>query len=345
MAQINKPNLNFNPLLYTGNGSYGHAITGVGFQPDWVWIKSRSNTDDSNIYDAVRGTDKGLSSNTNSAQFTGVNLLGSFNTDGFTVDDHTPINRNGGTIVAWNWKAGGSGSANTDGSINTTATSVNAAAGFSISKYTGTGSNATVGHGLGAVPSLIIAKNTGGATDWRMYHKGLGNDKSIAINSTGNPGTGSDYWQSTTPTSSVFSIGTNTGTNSNGDEIVAYCFAEKKGFSKFNFYYGNGNADGPFVYTGFRPAFVWVKNTQQSGDHWYIWDNKRPGYNVTQKYLGSSRNNAEADSASYAIDMLSNVFKIKSTTGAINNNGEKLIYIAFAESALVGTNNIPGVAR
>ena len=353
---INKSTDYFNTLLWTGDNASSRTLTGVGFQPDWVWQKCRSHTVPHLIYDAVRtaGNDKELCSNDTTAQggqsAETDGYMSAFTSDGFTVSagsSGTPsyVNASGRTFASWNWKANGQGSSNTDGSVNTTYTSVNTTAGFSIVKYAGTGSAQSMGHGLGSAPKVIIVKTLTGSsnTAWIFYTTAIdGSLDTLALQTTQAKADSS----TTPPTSSVFYVpASSANTNTNGRDYIAYCFAEKTGYSKFGSYTGNGNADGTFVYTGFKPAWVLVKNSQQGGDHWYIWDNKRPGYNQIQKYLGPSRNNAEADSSSYAIDMVSNGFKIRSSTGAINNNGETIVYIAFAEAPLVGNNNVPCTAR
>ena len=337
---INKSTDYFNTKLYTGNGGT-NAITGVGFQPDWVWVKNRDiSTDAPTIYDAVRGATKRLQTSSTGAESTKTNGLTAFGSDGYTAGSASAINANGSNLVSWNWLGANGTASNSDGSITSTV-SANTTAGFSIVKYTGYGGVSTVGHGLGVAPNLIINKNfESGSTNWFV---GLIDwTKRLKLQGT-NTWDANTVWNDTAPTNQVFSLN-GTNANSSGQDYIAYCFAEKTGYSKFGSYTGNGNADGTFVYTGFKPAWVLVKNSQQGGDHWYIWDNKRPGYNQIQKYLGPSRNNAEADSSSYAIDMVSNGFKIRSSTGAINNNGETIVYIAFGQS-LVGSNNVPCTAR
>jgi hypothetical protein len=245
---IDKSSLHFNTVQWTGNAST-NAITGVGFRPDWIWGKSHTSGYSHQLYDVVRGATYSLKTNGYTAQETLSTGLTSFDSDGFTLGSNTNINASGHTVTAWNWKAGNSqGSSNTDGSINTTYTSVNTTAGFSISQYTGTGSNATIGHGLGAVPSVVIVKRYATQGDWIGYFKALGNTKNARFNTTDAADTNSTVWNSTTPTSSVFSVGTFGETNSSGGTFVAYCFAEKQGFSKFGSYTGNGNSNGSFIY-------------------------------------------------------------------------------------------------
>ena len=348
MAQIDKPNLHFNTKLYTGNGST-NAITGVGFQPDWVWIKSRGAADNHNLFDVLRGANKYIYSNDAQAEVTDTNRLNSFDSDGFTLGDDEDVNENGDTLVSWNWKANGAGSANSDGTLASTV-SVNTAAGFSIVKYTGNGSSgATVGHGLGAKPNVIILKSYENGQQWASYWSALGATKYMRFNTTNAENTSSARWNNTEPTTSVFTIGNDGEVNTNTEDHIAYCFTEKKGFSKFGSYQGRGSQSSnnkyPFVYCGFTPAFLLVKNTQQGTDYWFTWDNKRPGYNQIQKTLSHNNSNAEVDSSSYAIDFLSNGFRLRSATGAINNNNEKIIYMAFAAHPIVGSNNIPAVGQ
>jgi len=337
---INKSSDYFNTKLYTGNGSAGHAITGVGFQPDWVWYKGRNDTEDPKIFDAVRGVTKAIKPNGTDAEFTQSGVT-SFNSDGFTLGSHTGGNENNINFASWNWKANGAGSANTAGSINSTV-SVNTTSGFSIVKYTGTGAIATVGHGLGVAPKMIIAKGLGVVNNWLVYHHTLGNNKALALQDTSTGFTGSHLWNDTNPTSSVFSLGAVNATNSSGDENIAYCFAEKTGYSKFGSFTGNGNADGPFIYTGFKPAFVIVKITSTS-NNWNMFDDKRPGFNEITLRLFPNLSNAEQD-GSAAVDFVSNGFKFRNTNDNYNASGASYIYMAFGQS-LVGTNGVTAKAR
>jgi len=332
-AAISKPSLHFNTKLYTGNGGT-NAITGVGFQPDFVWMKNRDSTDWHYLNDAVRGVQETIFSNGTNAEQTKSNGLTAFGTDGFTVGSEGDVNGNSENFVSWNWKAGtGQGSSNTDGSINTTYTSVNTTAGFSISKFTGTGANATVGHGLGAVPKTIITKNLSSANNWAMYHTSTGNTKSFQLDGNGAPATSAAYWNNTTPTSSVFTVSTGNDVNKSGDSIIAYCFAEKKGYSKFGSYTGNASANGPFIYTGFSPAFIIIRST--SGNHWMMRDNKRPGFNANFNKLFPDRNVAENTDTSNQMDFLSNGFKLRASNTEQNGSSTSYIYMAFAAEPLV----------
>ena len=348
---INKSTEHFNTKLYTGNGSDNHAITGVGFQPDFVWLKSRSQVKNHFLQDVVRGITYQLRSSASNAENNYASYVKSIQSDGFTLGTDVDINNNGSNYVAWNWKAGGGqGSSNTDGSINTTYTSVNTTAGFSISSYTGTGSNATVGHGLGVAPSMVIVKNRSSAENWRVYHKGTDasapQDYDLKLNLTNARDNDNTVWNDTAPTSSVFSVGTSAGTNASGSTYISYCFAEKQGYSKFGSFIGNQTTDGTFIYTGFAPAWVMFKEStgSASGDNWFMYDNKRSTFNQTQKYLKANKSDAETDNSGGAIDMLSNGFKIRTADTSLNDNGETYIYMAFGQS-LVGSNNVPCTAR
>ncbi len=348
MAQINKPSNYFNTKLYSGNGST-NAVTGVGFAPDFVWIKERTSTSTHVLGTTIQGTGKRLSSATSDAEASLANIFTSFDSDGFTHGADNGVNESGQTYASWNWLAGGTASSNTDGSI-TSSVSANTTAGFSIVSYTGNATaGATVGHGLGVVPKLIIVKTTARAGNWVMYHNTQGATKYLELNTTGTVGTSTAAWNDTEPTSSVFSLGSWSNTNDNGYGMIAYCFAEIPGYSKFGSYTGNGNADGPFVYTGFKPAFILFKHSgggTAAGEHWRLRDNKRDPFNVGQKDLYANLNYAEATSGGGTdYDILSNGFKMRGLDNAQNNTGATYIYMAFAAEPLVGTNNIPATAR
>ena len=339
--QINKPNTHFNPVLYTGNATDNTAITGLGFQPDLTWIKSRTGTAyDHRNFDIVRGAGKRIGTNKTDAEATVANELKSFDSDGFTLGTSVAVNGLA-NFVSWNWKAGGTAVSNTDGDI-TSSVSANTDSGFSVVTWTGTGANATVGHGLNSVPSIIILKNRIDAIQWRVYHASLGATKAIFLDLTNPADTLTAYWNDTTPTSSVFSLGNDNGTNGSGDGMVAYCFAEKKGFSKFGSYVGNGSADGTFVYTGFKPAFVMLKSSSNVTE-WIMHDNDRLGYNGGNQPLFP--NNSGAEDANSRIDLLSNGFKLKDSSVHWNGSGYSFIYLAIAESPIVGTNGVPATAR
>ena len=317
----------FNPVLYTGNGNAtAQAITGTGFQPDWVWIKSRSNTYVNLLFDAVRGAGKQLISELTNAETTVANFV-SFDSDGFTVNANggaSSYNANGATYVAWQWKANGAGSSNTAGSTTSTV-SANTTSGFSIVTWTGNGGEVTVGHGLGAVPSLIIHKFRSAVSNWSVYTATTGAGKRLKLNTTDAVATDGSF--PVAPTSTVFSI--NAGSNDPGVTMLAYCFAAVPGYSAFGSYTGNGSSDGPFVFTGFRPAFVLIKGTS-AGYIWTIEDNKRDTYNPETKYLQPQASDAEGTFTTQ--DFVSNGFKIRTTDTAWNGNGITYIYMAFAEN-------------
>jgi hypothetical protein len=317
----------FNTVLYPGNTPSTNAITGVGFAPDWVWVKSRTVAEPSNLVDRVRGDNLRLKSSTTDAESAATFAL---NSDGFTVGANSESNT--GSMVAWNWKANGAGVSNTAGTIPGTVTvSANTIAGISIVTYTGNNTaGATVGHGLGSVPSwMIVKRRTGSASDdWLHYHVSLGATKSMAFD-TAVATTSSTRWNDTTPSSAVLTIGNSTGVNASGAPYVAYCFAEVEGFSKFGSYTGNGSADGPFVYTGFRPAWVMIKGSGQISN-WQMLDTARNPFNAAQNFLRANSSNAEA--SLYPVDINSNGFKIRTTDSDYNTNVQNYIYMAFAEN-------------
>ena len=462
-SSITKPKDYFNTVLYTGNTS-GQSITGVGFQPDWLWIKSRSAAYQHSLRDSTRGSTKTLRSNGTNAEATQSDSVTSFDSDGFTLgaDSSSFVNENSATYVGWNWLAGGTapaityvvkvvsdsgnkyrfddygtsavtldlqeggtytfdqsdssnsghplrfytasdktggeyttgvtttgtpgssgaqtvitvaasaptlyyqcsnhagmggqantnstfGSSNFSGSIQSTV-SANTTAGFSIVKVAKSNTNvATIGHGLGVTPKFIIGKDLDAADNWTCYSESIGNDKGIYLNATNTEVSASTFWNSTSPTSSVFTIGSDNTWNS--PSILYYCFADVKGYSKFGSYVGNGNADGTFIYTGFKPAFVLSKHStggSVSAENWNIYDTARDTFNVTEKRLMPNSNNAESSGSNDYFDILSNGFKLRNADGRANNSGATYIYWAFAENSFVGNDSgtaVPVVAR
>jgi len=336
---IKKPSDYFNTNLYTANGS-GKTISGMDFQPDFVWTKNRDNASYiPALVDAVRGGTKKLFSNNTDAEATDANAITAFNSDGYTFGSSGSFNFGTDDYVNWCWKANGAGSANTDGSISSTV-SANTTSGFSVGTFSGNATTgATVGHGLGVAPSMFIVKKTSGAGDWYCYHSGIGATKFIKLNDTAASATNA-LWNNTAPTSSVFSMDSNSAVNGSGESYVFYAFANIQGFSKFGSYVGNGSTDGTFVYTGFKPAFVMHKRIDSTSE-WFMFDNKRLGYNSENYRLMANLSNAEADAGEY--DLLSNGFKIGITSGNVNGSGASYIYMAFAEQPLVGDN--PCTAR
>jgi len=347
---INKSSLHFNTKLYTGNGSAGRDITGIGFQPDWVWIKNRSRSSNHTLVDVLRGSGSyPLSSSSTVAQDTGdTNQVSALISDGFTVGSSTNTNANSENLVGWSWKANGAGSANTDGSINTTYTSANTTSGFSIIQYTGNATaGATIGHGLGKVPEFIIFRRYAQAENWGVYLKaaeGATDFKRIFyLNTNGGGNVDTTVLNNTEPSSSLITLGTSVLSNAS-NPMIAYAFAPIQGFSKFGKYIGSGNADGPVVYTGFKPALIIFK--KNATDNWWMFDNKRDPDNVTTHVLMPDENAAETSGSSEKyFDILSNGFKIRNTTTNVNGAGTDYYYMAFAEAPLVGSNNVPATAR
>jgi len=340
---INKSTDYFNTKLYSGNAST-QAITGVGFQPDWCWFKGRNFSDNHVSIDSVRGTNKAVYQDTTGAETTQTHYFTSFDSDGYTLGNSGIMNGSSKTYVSWNWKANGAGSANTDGGINSTV-SVNNTAGFSIVKYgTGTGSATTVGHGLNAKPNFIIVKPLGTITTGGWIVGGDNIDSTYnevsELNETAAKANDPSF-NDTAPTNQVFSVGNN-NTNRSGENYIAYCFVEKTGYSRFGSVTGNGSSDGTFVYCGFAPAFIMVK--AKTSGNWFIYDNKRPGYNNVQQFLEADGNVTEYTSNSaHSIDILSNGFKFTGGSGS-NTSGRENFFMAFGQS-LVGSNNIPCTAR
>ena len=342
---IDKPDDYFNTVLYTGTGGT-QSITGVGFQPDWVWLKARSSAYSHQLFDVIRGATKLLASEETSAEQT-LSGVTSFDSDGFAVGSDAGSNNNGTTFASWNWLANGAGVSNTAGDITSTV-SANTTSGFSIVSWTANGSDgATIGHGLGATPNIIISKRRSAIGDWLVGGStvdtiGGGNNKLLLLNSTAAIDTNSEVYQ--TIGSSTFQVGVNAYINTNGSTMISYCFAEKKGFSKFSSYIGNGNADGTFVYTGFKPAFVIMKRSD-SADNWLMKDSVRDSYNLANKRLFPNQSAAEDTSVNGSIDILSNGFKQRGSDTLTNASGGTYIYMAFAENPFVTSTSIPTTAR
>lgn len=341
-STIVKGNTVFDATLYTGTNASLAVTNAAGFSPDLVWIKNRNITAYNHaLFDTIRGATKYLSSNTTSAETTDSLSLTSFNSDGFTVNSAQETGKGSINYVAWQWDAGSSTVTNSDGSISSQVRA-NPTAGFSIVAYTGTSSNATVGHGLGVAPSMIIVKNrTTNTLAWGVYHSKLTSAANwLNLNTTGAESAKTGAWNSTPPTSSVFSIGTSTDTNKSTDSLVAYCFSEIAGFSKFGSYTGNGNVDGTFVYLGFKPKFVLFKQTNVASN-WTIADSARDPFNVVDLQLNPNTSTAEGSNTSTGapyMDFLSNGFKIRSTSANQNTNGGTYIYMAFAENPFQNSN-------
>jgi hypothetical protein len=340
-SSIDDPAQYFNIKLYTGNATNPTTISGIGFQPDWVWTKGRSTAEGHRLCDSVRGATKDLLSNNNAAESTNTIGLKSFNSDGYVIGNSNGYNLNSATFVSWNWLAGGSASSNSDGSI-TSSVSANTTAGFSIVSYTATGSNATVGHGLGSAPQLVIIKDRDVIRDWITGDTATGFEKHMLLNTTNAASAVSNRFQDTAPSSSVITIGTHGYVNNSGSDYIAYCFAEKKGYSKIGSYTGNGSTDGTFIYTGFHVRWVLIKRTNGTNG-WYIYDTTRDPSNQNTKALIPNETDTEQDES--GMDLLSNGFKLRNTDGSKNGSSNSYIYMAFAESPLVNSNGIPVNAR
>ncbi len=348
---IDDPSAHFQTTLYTGNRSSSQTITNDGnsdLKPDWLWIKPRNDTvaHSHSLFDSTRGVTKGLATNVDEAEYTTSSKVTSFNTDGFSIGNGASVNQPDRDVnyVTWQWKAnGGTTSSNNDGSI-TVNLQVNQEAGFSIGTYTGTGSQLTLGHGLGAVPKLHITKKLNAADAWNVYHESIGNTHGLRLNNT-DAKEDFGFYGDTSPTSSVFTVGgvtNNDRLNTNGGSYIFYSFAEKKGYSKFGSYVGNGSTNGPFVNTGFKPAWLMVKGTS-SGREWFMFDGTRDTFNPFNKYVKAESTDAEA-SSNFG-DFCSNGFKVRSDGASYNTNGQTFVYMAFADSPFVSSAGVPTTAR
>ena len=333
---INKSSDFFNTVLYNGNATARNITT--GFRPDWVWLKSRSNADHPQLFDAVRGAEERLYTSLNYAESNNVQALTSFNSDSFSLGTDQYINGSGKTYASWNWKANGSSTTTNNDGATTSYISHNSTAQFSIIKYTGTGSNTNIGHGLNGTPDCFITKGYSGATDWHLWNNSFTANQRIKINSTGGVSTNTSIFP-TLPDATKIYLGSGGDVNQSGINYICYAWKNVAGYSKFGSYVGNDNNDGSFIYTGFKPSFVVIKKTNEAND-WFIQDNKRLGYNPSNSYLEANTNLAEQ--AETDIDILSNGFKCR-TTGGGHNDGN-YIYMAFGQS-IVGSNNIPATAR
>ena len=346
----------FSSVLYTGNGtaigSGGHTITGVGFEPDFTWIKRRDNTDAHVLYDQARGANKRVYTNSNAAETTDAEGLNSWNSDGFVLGSTGNVNGPPQEMICYNWKSGTTTGIDTTGStITPTAYSLNQTAGFSIIRYTGNSTaGAKIPHGLGTVPSAIFVKNRSGVWSWQNYmwqsKENVGDTPAPGEDSAyWNYNFGLDqnvyYWNNTDADAVNFTAGNN-GTVNNGNDFVAYCWAQKPGYSKFGTFQGNASADGPFVYLGFRPAFLMIKNVQGS-KNWILYDTKRLGYNVNNYIFQPDTDAAEATAPD--VDLLATGFKCRENNGDLSGSGNVIMYWAFAEFPVVSSNGVPGVAR
>jgi len=324
-TEIDDPSAYFQTKLYTAADAY--TFDGNSdLAPNWMWIKERNGTNEHNLFDSVRGTTKRLESSTTAAEQTSSTTLTAFGSDGFTVGNNGGTGQNGGNYVGWGWKK-------------------SATPGFDIVAFTGNGSARTISHSLSAVPKMYIVKNRStGSTQWRVYHASLGATKHMALDATQAIGDAASVFNDTEPTSSVFSVGTDDAANKNGDSLIAYLFADKQGYSKFGSYIGNGNVDGTFVYTGFKPAFIMTKQTDGT-DWWVINDNKRDPFNASTYGLRPNDSAAESSDEAWTKDLLSNGFKHRTANSGSNGSGNEYIYMAFAENPFVTSTGVPATAR
>ena len=355
---INDPSEYFSTVLYTGTATNSRPVIGTGFQPDWIWIKQRNATKNHNIWDSSRGVTKQLRANLTNAEATNTtnDNLASLDSDGFTLGDDTDsvgVNERGQTYVAWNWKANGGTTTTNDASSTGVGTidsvyQANTTAGFSIVTYTGTNAAGTIAHGLGAVTDWIITKNRVSANSWAIYHSANTSAPEtdfLLLNTDAATVDNANRWNDVAPTSTVFSVKQSAETNNsdNSDTFVAYCFTEIQGYSKFGKYVGNANADGPFIYTGFKPAWMIIKRTD-SANSWYLVDITRDSANIADHELEANNTGAEATGTD-RLDILSNGFKIRTSGAAYNADDGTYIYIAFAESPFVTSNGGPNNAQ
>tara|TARA_R100000306_G_C4368291_1_gene138700 strand:+ start:739 stop:1806 length:1068 start_codon:yes stop_codon:yes gene_type:complete len=348
-----QPTDHFNTVLYTGNGST-NAITGVGFQPDLTWVCTRSNTGNKSLVQSPISITRVAYSNIPNTPGTDADAITSFDADGFTLGSSSGTNANTYTFLAFNWKGGTTSGITTDGSttITPSAYSFNQAAGFSVFTYTGNGSAAKLAHGLGKTPEYIWIKNLGTANDWSNYHQKIDattpEDWFICINNDFARIDDATKWNDIQPDSVNISLGTAANVNTNTNLYIGYAFAPITGYSQFGSFDGNGNADGPFIYTGFRPAKVNVKNVAGSYA-WDQWNNKSStsGKNPVNLYTQANDQSQEYSGAdgTKAVDLLSNGFKMRATNAEVNNSGSRIIYSAWAEFPFVSSNSIPGTAR
>ena len=353
---IDDPSAHFQIKLYTGTGS-SNSVTNDGnsdLQPDWVWIKERDGTGQHGSFDSSRGVQKELKIDETGGESTASQSVTAFNSDGFTVGTAGDYNGSSNLQVAWQWKAnGGTTASNSNGGVTSTV-QANTTAGFSIVQWAGDGSDETVGHGLSSAPELYVVKNRSDATDWRVGQTVAGNIMTGANGyymewndnkASTNPGSATTWGSTpTAPTSTVFTVGSNNAHNGSGDDFVAYCFHSVKGYSKIGGYTGNGNADGTFVYTGFKPAYLMIKDTE-STEQWQVKDTTRFPNNPNYYPLYPNLTNVEGNNTNSSVDFLSNGFKIRNNDGSHNTNGNDYIYMAFAEKPFVSSEGTPTTAR
>ena len=339
-SPIDKASLFMTPLLWTGNDT-AQTITGVPFAPAFVWIKNRDAAEKHVLVDAVRGANNFISSNDTGANNTNTEFVQSLTSDGYTLGNADQVNNGSDDFVGWNWKAGTT-SGLSGGTITPSAYSFNATSKCGIYKRTGTASAGTITHGLGGVPQMIISKNLTDTSNWRVYHVALGSGNGINLNETAGDYSDANLWNGTDPTSTVYSIGSSNDTNKSRSDFVDYVFCEVPGFSSIGKYKGTGNTKGPMIYTGFKPSFILLKRWNSTSD-WMVVDNKRAGYNDANYRFKANTDVAE-DTGTVYVNLLSNGFKIITTSSDWNTDGSYYFYIAFGQS-LIGSNGVVGTAR
>ena len=348
MAYISfQPTDFFKTVIWTGT-QLEHAITGVGFSSDFTWIKARSDVLGHYLFDTVRGATYAVATNSSEVEFSDAQYLQSWQSDGFTLGTNSAINGTGDDVVGWNWKGGTTSGIATNGSttITPSAYSFSADAGISILKYTGNDTaGAKVAHGLGAVPKAIIIKSTASTNSWNGYHVYNGATKYMILDSTESVNTNTNRWNDTEPDSVNFTLGSTAAVNGNDNNYIAYCFAEKKGYSRFGTFTGTGQLDAPFIPLGFRAAFFMYKRVDAAA-HWTFHTNKIDGYNEVTKSINANEDNAESTSTGdNDIDICASGVKLREDNTHINASGASYIYIAFAEFPFVSSNGKAGVAR
>ena len=352
---INKSSDHFNTLLYTGNKTANTTITGVGFQSDFTWIKSRTSAENHHAFDALRGGGNRLYPNLSNQQSNISTTLTSWTSDGFVTGTDDGTNANGQNFASWNWKANGAGSSNSSGTATYCTVSANTTAGFSIVKWRSASGAITVPHGLGVAPKVIIMKEIEDSGNWIVGGFGLDWNGYLILSATsafynsGDASSGSGRMfkaGGTEPTSTLLHTNGSAYMSSTSNNVIGYFFAEKQGYSKFGVYNGTGSTlNSPFIYTGFKPAWVMIKCSSAANDEWFIWDSKRLGYNGGNNNFFADTNDVESTAAANGFDILSNGFKLRTTDTALNGSGRTYIYMAFAEAPLVASNGVAATAR
>ena len=344
-SAITKPSLHFDSYIYTPASGGGHTNTSLGFQPDLVWYKQRNGTEDHGLYDSVRGVTKRIISNSNGAETTEASGLTAFNSDGWVTGADGKSGTASQNYVSWNWKAGNSaGSSNSNGSVTSTV-SVNTTSKFSIVKYTNpsSGSPFTVGHGLGVKPTMIIFKQYSATSNWSVWHQRIGFSKYLVLNSQNAEASANLVTATTTDTFSQYHDHHNSG-----QTIIAYCFADIPGYSKADYYMGQGNTNGQFINCGFKPNLVMVKRSIGGSEDWNVWDRNRIGYNAAGRDKVYWNLTSAESTTGEEIDFCATGFKWRTTNGGLNGNDVEYVFYAIAEHpfvANVGSNGVPATAE